>query len=313
MILIRYGELSLKGKLRRKFENTLVSNIRRVAGREGIKGKVKRERGRLYFIVSDAGSNDFADFERLVAKRLSCIFGVVSTSPAIVCSSDLDEIAKTAEVFVDDVKRSGSFAVRTRRSGNHEYTSMDVARVVGERIKKMSNTKVDLKNPDFEVFIEVRNDKAYVFSEVFRGFGGLPVGTQGRVLAVDELSAWFALRRGCDVDLMVDEDTGVASSPEPFSSEHEILKVWACYRKVGKVRLEFEEALKSDYLAVFCSCGVKELIEKAELLKERRTVVLTPFASEKVYSRERVREILKSISGLVECVRARCRYLEREQ
>ncbi len=313
MILIRYGELGLKGKLRRKFENTLISNIRRVTCKEGIKGCVKREWGRLYFTVS-AGSEDFADFERLVAKRLSCIFGVVSTSPAIVCSSDLDEIAETAEVFVDDVKRSGSFAVRARRSGSHEYTSMDVARVVGERIRRKSNARVDLKNPDFEVFIEVRNDRAYVFSEVFRGYGGLPVGTQGRVLAADELSAWFALRRGCDVDLTVDGDVNT-SSPEQSSSEdsEEILKAWACYRNVGKVKLGFEEVLKSDYPAVFCSCGVKELIEKAELLKERKTVVLTPFASEKVYSREQVKKILKSISGLVECVRARCRYLERER
>ena len=312
MILIRYGELGLKGKLRRKFENTLISNIRRVACKEGIKGCVKREWGRLYFTVS-AGSGDFADFERLVAKRLSCIFGVVSTSPAVVCSSDLDEIAETAEVFVDDVKRSGSFAVRARRSGSHEYTSMDVARIVGERIKRKSNSRVDLKNPDFEVFIEVRNDRAYVFSEVFRGYGGLPVGTQGRVLAMDELSAWFALRRGCDVDLTVDGGAVENSFSPEQSSPEEILKAWACYRNVGKVKLGFEEALKSDYPAVFCSCGVKELIEKAELLKERKTVVLTPFASEKVYSREQVKKILKSISGLVECVRARCRYLERER
>ncbi|RUM35049.1 MAG: hypothetical protein DSY33_00575 [Archaeoglobus sp.] len=297
MILIRYGELSLKRNLRKKFEDILVSNIHRVAREEGIVGRVKREWGRIYFSTTH---------ERIVAKRFSFIFGVVSTSPAIECSSELEDIESTAEVFLDDVKRHRSFAIRVRRSGTHEYTSMDVARFVGAKIKEKSDRMVDLKNPDFEIFIEVREEKAYVFSETFKGFGGLPVGTQGRVLAMDEVSAWFALRRGCDIDLSVEcsakDDTGL-----------ELLRAWACYRKVGKVELNFKEALKSNYPAIFCSFNMNELIANEGILRKRKMPVLTPLASEKVYSRDKVEKILNSISELIECVHTKCRYSEREQ
>ncbi len=276
VVIIRYGELSLKGQLRRKFENILIGNIWRVCKREGIKGKLEREWGRLYF---------YSDEENTVAKRLSFVFGIVSTSPAVECESNLKSIAETVEVVVEKLlkeKHFRSFAIRAKRSGEHAFTSIDVARIAGERVKNIDRSlKVDLKNPEVELFIEVR-EKSYIYTKIFKGFGGLPVGTQSRVLALDPISAWFAMRRGCDVDL-----TGEVCAE---------LEAWACYRKIGSIDLEFEEAIKSDYPAVFCSYTIDELVSVAEKLKERKMPVLTPFASEKVYSREKVKEILKSIT-----------------
>ncbi len=279
VVIIRYGELSLKGQLRRKFENILIGNIKRVCKREGIKGKLEREWGRLYF---------YSDEESTIAKRLSFVFGIVSTSPAVECESNLKSIAETVEAMAEKLlkeKRFKSFAIRAKRSGEHDFTSMDVARIAGERVKNIDKSlKVDLKNPEVELFIEVR-EKSYIYTKIFKGFGGLPVGTQSRVLALDPLSAWFAMRRGCDVDL--------AGTSAELSSE---LEAWACYRKIGSIDLEFEEAIKSDYPAVFCSYTIDELFSVAEKLKERKMPVLTPFASEKVYSKEKVKEILKSIT-----------------
>ncbi len=280
VILIRYGELSLKGQLRRKFENTLVSNILRVAKKEGIKGKIKREWGRLYYYTSLP--------EDFVAKRIAYIFGVVSTSPAFECTSDLEDIAKTAENLSELISKFESFAVKVRRVGTHDYTSMDVARYVGERLKNKTGLKVNLKNPDFKLSIEVREEKAYVYFKVFSGFGGLPVGTQERVIAMDEYSSWFALRRGCDIDV-----------PEKVLESYPQLKALSCYRRIGTVDLSFEDVLKSDYPAVFCSYSMDEILKLVDVLKNRNMPVLTPLASEKIYSKGRVAKLLKSISEMI--------------
>ncbi len=284
VILIRYGELSLKGQLRRKFENVLISNISRVAKVEGIRGKIRREWGRLYFYCKDEKD------ERPVAERISFIFGVVSTSPALECKAEIDEIVEKAEVFAEKVMGK-SFAVRARRSGEHEFTSMDVARAVGQRLRNYA--RVNLKNPEVEVFVEVRDDKAYIFSEIFRGFGGLPVGTQERVLADNAVSAWFALRRGCDVDVS-DFDASV--------------KAWACYRKVNP-GIDWRKAcLGEDYPAVFCSYGVEDILRIKEL-RSRKVPVFTPLASEKIYTRERVMKILNSLKPW----NSKLKYLDPEQ
>jgi len=269
VILLRYGELALKGQLRRKFENILVSNIRRVMKVENFKGDVRREWGRLY-VFSDGD-------EFRLAKRLSLVFGVVSTSPAYVCNADIEEIVSMARNIFGDRVIGRKFAVRARRSGEHDFTSVDVAKRVGE-VLKLSGGHVDLKNPEVEVYVEVRNDKAYLFSEIFRGFGGLPVGTQERVLAMDAISAWFAMRRGCDVDC---------------AERNELLLPWACYRNVNFVDLSFDEAIKSDYSAVFCSYTLEEI--KNLNLEDRRMPVLFPFASEEVYTRDEVRKVVEEI------------------
>ncbi len=285
VVLIRYGELSLKGQLRKKFENTLVSNIRSVMRVEGFEGRVEREWGRLYVIMSELQreEKEAEEVEKKLAKRLSFVFGVVSTSPAFVCRADMEEIAKRAEELFGERVKDRTFAVRARRSGEHPFTSVDVAKRVGEKLRRAGGI-VDLKEPEFEVYVEVRGDRAYLFSDIFRGFGGLPVGTQGRVLAMDSLSAWFAMRRGCDVDCV---------------ERCEELLAWACYRKVNFVSFDFEKAIKSDYPAVFCSYAMEELKEVLETLKEREMPVMFPLISEEVYSREEIKKILKSISNYI--------------
>ncbi len=277
VILVRYGELSLKGQLRRKFEDVLVSNMKRVMRVEGYGGRIEREWGRLYVFPKEE------ERERKLARRLSFVFGVVSTSVAVECEAELDTIAERAmEVYGNRVK-GRTFAVRARRSGEHEFTSMDVARRVGEKLRRAGGV-VKLKEPEVKVHVEVRGEKAYIFTEIFRGFGGLPVGTQGRVLAMDGISAWFALRRGCDVDCV---------------ERCEELFAWSCYRKVNFVECEFEEAVKDErYDAVFCSYGVEELGKVMKTLRERKVPVMFPLISG-VYPGEKVKKILKSISNFV--------------
>ena len=125
-----------------------------------------------------------------------------------------------------------AFAVRARRTGEHSFTSHDVAKEAGSAIleaNKNKNIKVNLTKPDFEIFIEVRHNKAFVFSEKIRGPGGFPMGTQGKVLAVilDKKSvyaAWLLMKRGCNVRLLC--------SDEETKSYANLLKKWYSVSKI---------------------------------------------------------------------------------
>ena len=113
--------------------------------------------------------------------------------------------------------RGQSFAVKARRVGDHSYTSMDVGREVGSAVFLANEEKVprvDLRHPDVVFYVEVRGKVAYVFSEYVPGPGGLPLGTQGRALALlekkrDALAAWLIMKRGCRVIAVADKENEV--------------------------------------------------------------------------------------------------------
>jgi len=267
---VRYGEVALKGRLRRRFEDILVGNIRRVMRQERLTGEIEREWGRIYIHPANNEA-------KKIAERIAKVFGVVSTSIAVKCSANINEIAKLSVGMVEDMNFN-SFAVRARRAGKHNFTSMDVAREAGRAIKEVTGKKVDLNNPDVEVFIEVRDENAYIYTEIFRGYGGLPVGTQDRVFAIGELAAWYALRRGCDVDVDSQE---VADAILPY----------ACYRSVGvhslhgSSREKLLSAFDLEYPAIFSPAMAHELPDYLEVLKARKMPVfmpLLPFTAQEV-------------------------------
>jgi thiamine biosynthesis protein ThiI len=190
-----------------------------------------------------------------------------------------------------------SFAVRARRAGEHDFTSMDIQRIVGAEIKKKTGAKVDLKNPDVCIYIEAREKKSFIYTSIIRGFGGLPVGSQERVLSImnDEksiLSTWYALRRGCDVDVLLSEQMDV----------HDILLPWACYRKIGlhlskgNMKDLLCKAFETDYPAVYCSATFEEAenLISTSLLKKRRMPVFTPLLSLKEEEIQKKIQIIKS-------------------
>lgn len=199
-ILVRYGETGLKGPpVRRRFEALLVENILRAHGQSKINCVVERQRGRL-FVNSENPSESM--------KIISRTFGVVSISEAEECTSDIDDISKLAIEFAKEhLSGGGSFAVRSRRTGTHDYTSMQLAAKVGEKVLDAfpkDSIRVDLEDPDLEIFVEVRNNKSYLFSDKVQGPGGLPLRSQGKVLSLIEdrkslLSSWMMMRRGCSM------------------------------------------------------------------------------------------------------------------
>ncbi len=197
-LLIRYGEIGLKSSsVRRRFESQLVDDIRRRHALAGIPCVISQTRGRI-FVDSDNWKES--------CELLSRTFGIVSFSPVQRAPSDLVELTKSALEFTRPLLfRGASFAIRTRRSGNHPYTSQTLASSLGEAVLQDSpnlGLKVDLEKPDVEISVEVRDKDAYMFSSVLSGPGGMPLGSQGRALMVIEserglASTWLMMKRGC--------------------------------------------------------------------------------------------------------------------
>jgi len=194
-IIIRYGELALKSNyVRRQFIRRLVHNIEAAFIIRKKSCMIDSQWGRLYLYADD--------FESAKA-ILKNIMGITSFSPTFQSSSDPEQIMETSLHITEGIlNNTTSFAVRATRSGNHEYSSQDIAQKLGAALVEKYNAPVNLTSPDVEIGIEIRNNSAHHFFEKIAGVGGLPLGTQGIVLceisdSCDLLAAWFLARRGC--------------------------------------------------------------------------------------------------------------------
>ena len=196
LFLVRFGEIHLKSRyVRKQFQDKLVANVQDHFAARGVECLTTSDRGRVYLETDDVEAG------RSILRR---VFGVVSFSPAVECAADMEKISrKLVEYSRPLIKEGASFAIRSRRSGSHRFTSRDVAVATGKAIQAAyPSLKVDLSKPDIELFVEVRNNRAFLFHEVVDGPGGLPLGTQGRVLVLvdDErgmVVAWMMMKRGC--------------------------------------------------------------------------------------------------------------------
>lgn len=213
VVLVRYDELALKSKnVRTRYEQILVKNIKAMLKMDGCSySDITHEMGRI-FIHSD---------DENTVKSAAKVFGVVSASRVLTCEPTLESSAQLcAEVAEDIIKEGQSFAIRARRAGNHDFTSRDIGVACGDAVfeKVNKNIRVNLDNPDVEIFVEIRQKKAYVFTESVKGVGGLPMGTQGKMVALisggidSPVAAWLMMKRGCEI-------IPLYLNNEPFSDE----------------------------------------------------------------------------------------------
>jgi len=200
-IIIRYSEIALKAKYtRRIFESILIKNIKNALKTKNISYQIEKQRGRIYLYTKKINTT---------LKILPKIFGIKTISPAIKTKSNIDSITKKAvKILKEKIKEKQSFALRITREGKHEYTSQDVAVHVGNVIVKNTKAKVNLTKPDHTLYIEIRGEDAFLFEEKIPCQGGLPLGTQGTVLALVEnqktiLAAWYLMRRGCTIVFII--------------------------------------------------------------------------------------------------------------
>ena len=218
LILIRYAEIWLKSqKIKIRMLKYLMGNIKNILRRKGIpfnKYQMSKDSSRVFFFFNNKNLPSAIN----VIKNA---FGVHSLSPAIRTSNNLKNITeRTIELAKDILDLKDTFALRVRRSGKHSYTSMEVAQIVGKAIiDNFPNLqlKVNLTQPKKQIFIEIRGEFSYIFSQIIRSkWGGLPVEPQKKILVMDigrlnDIIAGFLLmRRGSEIypiliDLTEDE------------------------------------------------------------------------------------------------------------
>ena len=202
ILLIRYAEIGLKSApVRRRFENQLNDNILTMLMEDGVEALVTKRGARYYVEATDTEA---------AVRSVRKVFGVASISVAEVCSSKMEDMcAVAAEYSKGRLSEGQSFAVKARREGSQGYSSMDVGREVGSAIflaNEHLGVEVDLTTPDVVFYVEVRDNQAYIFQDYIRCHAGLPVGSQGKVVAHVEddrglVSAWLMMKRGCRVML----------------------------------------------------------------------------------------------------------------
>ena len=201
VIVLRYGELFLKGGNRGFFERKLAENCTRAL--DGIPGaEVQRRHARIMVAVP-------AEEQARALDRLGRVFGIQSISPARTVEKDLDAIAAQAiEVARLAVAHRGgrtpTFKVETRRSDKRfPMSSPEISREVGGRVIDALGLPVHVHKPDLEIGLEIATQHAFVFAETLPGPGGLPVGVTGRVNLLlsggidSPVAGWLAMKRGC--------------------------------------------------------------------------------------------------------------------
>ncbi len=204
LFLVRYGEIAVKGKgTRARMVRLLERNIAAALRSRGVEGfRVWSRDARVFVEVPDGDGSR-------ASEALSRVFGIVSYSPVVrVRHNGLgDIVSRGVELFSSHV-RGRSFRVRARRSGREPFTSKDVEKALGAALLEAGAGRVDLENPEVTVYVEVRGGEAYFYTEVLEGPGGLPLGSEGRVLALvsggidSPVAAWMMMRRGAEVDMV---------------------------------------------------------------------------------------------------------------
>ncbi|MBQ7033896.1 MAG: tRNA 4-thiouridine(8) synthase ThiI [Clostridia bacterium] len=210
IILIKYGEIILKGLNRHIFEDKLVRNIRTAVGTDA---RVYKSRATIY-----AEPAEGADVDVLMQKILK-VFGIVYAVRAAVCEKDMETIGKTVLSYLNVAGRK-TFKVETKRADKtFSLKSPEVSAEIGGMIlDAYPHLKVDVRNPEITVNVEIREAGAYVYAEKQKGQGGMPTGSAGKVMlllsgGIDSPVAGYMMgKRGTCMD-------AVHFFSPPFTSE----------------------------------------------------------------------------------------------
>lgn len=230
LILIKNGEIALKGLNRNSFESALAKNIKR---RLADVGKVNIVCQQSTMTVEPVGEN--FDMDEAISV-LSKVFGIAGFQRAAAVEKDMDVILATApEYLSEQLEDAQTFKVEAKRSDKHfPLTSPEISRNVGEAIlKKFHHLRVDVHNPDITVTVEVRDNYAFIRGNQIRGAGGMPVGTGGKAAILisggidSPVAAWMMAKRGVTLD-------AVHFASPPFTSPQSEQKVHDLLGQVAK-------------------------------------------------------------------------------
>ena len=230
ILLCKYGEIILKGANRRYFEEMLCKTVRFRAKHFG-KFTVTRSQSTIIIEPQDDG----ADIEGMFETTLK-IFGIVGVSRCAVCEKDMDAIRRTAREYLPQfLAGKKTFKVEAKRSDKRfPLTSPEIAREIGgEVLSVMPKLKVNVREPEITVHVEVREYGAYLHAGQFKGAGGIPVGTSGKALLLlsggidSPVAGYMMAKRGVQIEAVHFESF-------PYTSERAREKVFELARIVAQ-------------------------------------------------------------------------------
>jgi thiamine biosynthesis protein ThiI len=198
LVMARYGELFLKSEpVKFHFIGMLLRNIGKALSASGLSYHFENPRGRILI---------HGNQPEAISSVVSRIFGIVDVSICSRTSPRLDDICGEAVSLASANLRAGmSFAVRAKRQQKTGLDSQELGTLIGSAVfDHIPGLEVDLDTPDYEIFVEVRDFGGLVYDSRIAAPGGLPWGTQGRVLALlssgidSPVASWLMMKRGCE-------------------------------------------------------------------------------------------------------------------
>ncbi|RKP55242.1 tRNA 4-thiouridine(8) synthase ThiI [Cohnella endophytica] len=235
LILVRFGEITIKGRNRNRFETMLLTQIqmalKAMPALEYVRGYA-----RVYIHLNGES------YEK-VSERLKDIFGIMTFSPVISTKHDLEAIRECALGLMQSIAPApATFKVSVKRGWKqYPHDSLEMNHLVGAHVLRNSpGLKVDVRNPEVELKVDIQHLSAYVYCEVIKGAGGFPLGMNGKAMLLlsggidSPVAGWMSMRKGLKVE-------AVHFHSYPFTSEQAKEKVITLAKRLayygGKIKL----------------------------------------------------------------------------
>ncbi len=229
-IIIRYGEISTKKRNRKSFVDKLKNHIR-WALRDFKAAKLTASRERMYIILNGE------DHQKII-EQIKGVYGIQSLSPALKIGRDIEEIKTAALYYIDQLSGEiETFKVSTKRSDkDFPYDTNEMNHLLGGHLLRNKDgiLKVDVKNPDLDLRVEVRKEAVYLSGENIHGAGGLPFGSSGKAMLMlsggidSPVAGFLSMKRGLEIEC-------IHFYSPPFTSERSKQKVMDLAEKLALV------------------------------------------------------------------------------
>lgn len=264
-IMVRYGELSTKGKNRRDFIGRLAGNVQKVLHAYP-QVKIHPKHDRLHIVLNGAPFKE-------IDQRLRLVFGIQTYSPSIRIPKKLSVMEKTSLELMQNTWQPGqTFKVNTRRSDHQfEYDTNQLNHLIGDYLfDHLTGLKAEMKHPDLVLRVEVRQDAVYLSSETIKGAGGMPVGTAGKAMMMlsggidSPVASYLAMKRGVEIE-MVHFFSPPYTSAKALAKAQELTGVLAKYAgKINFIAVPFAEIQET----------IKEQLPEGYLMTIQRRMML---------------------------------------
>ena len=239
-ILVRFGDLTLKGKNRKMFVSRVVNLVKEKL--DGLKTTLEITHDRIYVNINGEDTNE-------IVKRLSYVSGLCSYSLVVRVdtTNDMQAIKEAAVNLINEqIKGDVKFKIESKRSDKtFPLTSLEISKEVSSYVlKQCKNLHVDVHNPDETLYIELRNKDTYLYLKDIKGMGGFPVGVAGKGLLMlsggidSPVAGYLAMKQGIEIECVHFESTPLTSI-ESAQKVIDLVKKMAKYAPKNRIKIHF--------------------------------------------------------------------------